>query len=142
MKLFLLWVDGYLIQLYRITGNPLADYFTGTFLLALIAALIGEATVMLLKRVNGSHIERLDRELEEKHTLSMDSKLSGDEEAYRSRNKEANDAFGMIFFNLFTFSAASLWAVFIVLAWMQTRFIQIQFPLPLSMPVFGDSVGP
>ena len=117
------------------------DFLLGTFLLALLAVCAGEGSVFVLRRVNRSHMERLDRELAEKFELSIESKRSGDEEEYRQRNKEANDAFGRIFFNMFTFSAASLWAVFIVLAWMQTRFIQIEFPLPLSVPVFGESVG-
>lgn len=133
--------DGYLIQLYRITGNPLVDYFIGTSLLALVSVLVGETTVLLLKKVNGFHLERLDSELKYKFELSVESKRSGDEAGYRQLNKEANDAFGRVFFNMFTFSAASLWSVFVVLAWMQTRFMQIEFPLPLSMPVFGESVG-
>jgi hypothetical protein len=137
----LIFIDGYLIHLYRITGNPLLDYFMGTFLLALISALAGEATVTLLGRVNRSHMERLDRELAEKHGLSMEAKLSGDEGGYRRLNREANDAFGRVFFNMFTFSAASLWAVFIALAWMQTRFMRIEFPLPFSIPLMGESAG-
>ena len=96
--------------------------------------------MFVLRRVNRSHMERLDRELELKHELSLESKRSGDEEEYRRLNRDANDAFGRIFFNMFTFSAASLWAVFMVLAWMQTRFMKVEFPLPLSVPVFGDSV--
>lgn len=131
------WLDGLVIPLYRITDNPLLDYFIGTAMLAVMSVLIGEATALLLKRVNRRHIERLDRELSVKYELSMASKLSGDEDAYRSLNREANDAFGRVFFNMFTFSAALLWPVFFVLAWMQARFIDIEFPLP----VLGGSVG-
>lgn len=141
MDTLILLADRYVIELYRITGNPFMDYFIGTFLLAVISVLVGEATVMLLRRVNGFHIERLDRELNEKHELSMQSKLSGDENEYRILNREANDAFGRVFFNIFTFSAASLWAVFIVLAWMQTRFMEVEFPLPFKLPLLGESVG-
>ncbi len=42
---------------------------------------------------------------------------------------------------MFTISAAMLWSVFIALAWMQTRFMNIEFPLPLKLPVLGGSVG-
>jgi hypothetical protein len=141
MDKLLLWLDGYAIPLYRMTGNAIVDYFMGTFLLAVISVLVGETTVMLLRRANKFHLERLDRELKEKFELSMESKRSGDEGEYRRLNREANDAFGRVFFNMFTFSAASLWAVFIVLAWMQTRFMQIEFPLPVALPVLGESVG-
>jgi len=67
----------------------------------------------------------------------MKSRHSGDEESYRSMNRQANEAFGKVFFNMFTFSAASLWAVFFVLAWMQTRFMDIEF----FVPGFGVSFG-
>ena len=109
--------------------------------MAVISVLAGEATVLLLKRVNRVHLERLDTELKGKYEQSMGSKLSGDDEAYRNENREANDAFGKVFFNMFTLSAASLWPVFIVLAWMQTRFMKIDFPLPVHLPLFGRSVG-
>ena len=133
----LLLFDRYFIELYRVTGNPLADYFIGTFMLAVITVLIGDATVMILKRVNRRHIEHLDNELSQKHRLSLEAKLSGDEISYRDLNREANDAFGRVFFNMFTFSAASLWSVFVVLAWMQTRFMSIEF----RMPILNSSVG-
>ena len=119
------------------TGNPLVDYFLGTFLLAAASVLIGEATVTILRRVNKRHMERLDAELALKHEASMKYRQSGDDEAYRNLNREANDAFGRVFFNLFTFSAASLWFAFFVLAWMQTRFISLEFRVPLV----GITVG-
>jgi hypothetical protein len=106
-----------------------------------MASLAGEASAMLLRWVNGSHMARLDAELAEKHERSMSSKHAGDEGDFRRLNREANDAFGRVFFNMFTFSAASLWAVFIVLAWMQTRFMAVEFPLPFALPVLGESVG-
>jgi len=119
------------------TGSPLVDYFLGTFILAAISVLIGEATLSILRRVNKRHMERLDSELALKHEASMKYKQSGDDEAYRNLNRQANDAFGKVFFNMFTFSAASLWFAFFVLAWMQTRFIDIEFPFFRS----GWSVG-
>jgi len=137
MNSLILWADGYVIELYRITGNPIVDYLIGTFLLAVISVLIGEATLSLLKSVNKRHIEHLDDELAQKYELSMKSRHSGDEESYRCMNRQANEAFGKVFFNMFTFSAASLWAVFFVMAWMQTRFIDIEFFVPGFEVSFG-----
>jgi len=141
MDALALWADRYLIELYRMTGHPLADYFIGTFVLAIFSVLIGEATVSLLRRVNRRHITRLDGELAAKHELSLAAKRSGDEESYRALNREANDAFGRVFFNMFTFSAASLWSAFMALAWMQTRFMDVEFPVAAWLPLLGNTVG-
>ncbi len=141
MDSLLLLLDRHLILLYRVTGNPLLDYLTGTFLLALASAAMGEVSALVLRKANRSHIEKLDRELSEKHSLSLLAKREGDNAAYKHLNRDANDAFGRVFFNMFTFSAASLWPVFFVLAWMQFRFIGIEFPLPFSFPLLGESVG-
>jgi hypothetical protein len=141
MDSLILFLDTYVIQLYRIVGNPVVDYFLGTFSLALLSVLVGEASVFILRAVNKSHMERLEREMSEKHSLSLQARKSGDKALYRALNREANDAFGKVFFNMFTFSAASLWSAFFVLAWMQYRFIDVRFPLPFRMPLLGESVG-
>jgi hypothetical protein len=141
MDSIIVFLDGLFIPLYRITGNALTDFFAGTFLLALMSVAVGEVSVLILRRVNRKHMERLDREMSEKHSLSLLAKQKGDDDAYRHMNREANDAFGRVFFNMFTFSAASLWFVFFVLAWMQFRFIGIEFPIPVQLPLFGSSVG-
>jgi hypothetical protein len=86
-------------------------------------------------------MEKLDREMSEKHLHSLKARSSGDDALYGELNREANEAFGKVFFNMFTFSAASLWSVFFVLAWMQYRFIDVRFPLPFRVPLLGESVG-
>ena len=134
-------IDGLLIALYRISGNPIADFFTGTLLLAAFSVAVGELTMRLLMRVNRSHMQRLDKELAQKHELSVQAAQAGDGTAYRHINREANDAFGRVFFNMFTFSAASLWPAFLALAWMQTRFMSIEFPVAFSIPFLGNRVS-
>ena len=141
MNNFIYWVDSHLILIYRITGIPMADFLLGTLVLALLSVAIGEISVLLLRRVNRSHMHRLDKELQIKHEQSIEAKRAGDEGSYRILNREANDAFGRVFFNMFTFSAASLWAVFLALGWMQMRFREIEFPIPVQLPVLGDTVG-
>jgi hypothetical protein len=123
------------------TDIPPADYFIGTFILALLSVLVGEGTVLILKKVNSSHMEGLDRTLSEKHELSMQAARHGKKSLYRQLNREANEAFGKVFFNMFTFSAASLWFVFFVLAWMQSRFNDVWLPFPFQIPVMGGSAG-
>jgi len=124
-------IDSILICLYRITGNPVHDYYLGTFLLALLTVLIGEFTISLVFRANRRHLEKLDSRYEDLNRLSAEALKRGDKEGYKAINKEGNEAFGQLFFNKFGLSAASLWPCFFALAWMQERFSDIGLPLPL-----------
>ncbi len=42
MPVFFLWLDPYLIRLYRLTGQAYADFFLGTLALAFLAVILGE----------------------------------------------------------------------------------------------------
>ncbi|MEW6664020.1 MAG: hypothetical protein AB1512_02210 [Thermodesulfobacteriota bacterium] len=122
--------DPILIELYRLTGFPLADYYLGTFLLAFLTVLVGEFTISLVFKVNRGHLDKLNARVEKMKRLSEEALSLGDEESYRAVNKEGNDAFGQLFFNKFGLSAASLWPIFFTLAWMQERFSEIGLPVP------------
>jgi hypothetical protein len=122
--------DTILISLYRLTGNPLWDYFIGTFLLALLSVLVGQATAFMVLSANRNHLENLDGRFATLNRLTASAMEMGDKQSYKSLNKEANDAYGQVFFNRFGLSAASLWPVFFALAWMQEHFAQILIPIP------------
>lgn len=136
------FIDSVLICLYRITGDPFLDYFLGTFFLSFLAVVVGEFTISLGFKANRSYLSRLNDDMEKMSRLSMEAQRLGDEEGYKACNKEGNEVFGRLFFHRFGLAAASLWPIFLVLAWMQTRFYGIDFPLawPLSV-VFRDGVG-
>jgi len=123
-------VDFILIYLYRVTGNPLADYYLGTFLLAFLSVLVGEFTISIVFKVNKRHLDKLNVKVEKMKRLSEEALRLGDQASYTAINKEGNDAFGHLFFNKFGLSAASLWPIFIALGWMQGRFAEIGLPLP------------
>jgi hypothetical protein len=123
-------IDALLINLYRLTGSPLWNYFIGTFLLALVSVLIGQATLSLVYRANRKHLERLATDTEKLNELSLDAMEMGDRKNYKAINKEASDSYGQLFFNRFGLSAASLWPAFFALAWMQERFARITIPVP------------
>jgi hypothetical protein len=125
-------LDVILISLYRITGNPVADYFIGTFLLAVLSVMVGQVTVALVYRVNRRHLEKLDRRAVELNRLSSKALEIGDEKSYKACNKEANESFGHSFFGKFGLSAASFWPAFFALAWMQERFSDVGIPLPMT----------
>ncbi|MCL6478941.1 MAG: hypothetical protein K6T65_11070 [Peptococcaceae bacterium] len=122
-------LDGFLISLYRLTGWPVLDYFTGTFLLAMITIIIGDFTTSLVFRANRGYYTRLNSRLGELHQLSMAALRLKEKSEYKAVNREANDTFGLLFFSMFGLSASYLWPAFFALAWMQTRFGDIRFPL-------------
>jgi hypothetical protein len=128
-----LWesLDPFLIALYRVAGEPVSGFFLGTFLLAAICTLLGEFTVVLVVRANASRWQRLSRQSIEWNRLSGQALSHGDEASYRACNKQANDAWGQLFFSRFGLTAASLWPLFLALGWLQFRFSEIEIPVPL-----------
>jgi hypothetical protein len=55
------YFDPYLLVLYKITGVAGLDGLIGTFLVALLANVIGEFTISIAFRVNRGHLDRLNR---------------------------------------------------------------------------------
>lgn len=122
-------LDSILIHLYHITGWAVPDYFIGTFVLAMITVIIGDFTTSLVYRVNKGYYTHLNGRLKELHELSMTALKFKEKSNYKAVNREANDTFGLLFFGMFGLSASYLWPAFFALAWMQTRFGGIRFPL-------------
>jgi hypothetical protein len=132
-----LFLDPYLIWLYRITGHARIDFILGTFTLALMAVIIGELNIALAYLVARRRIERVTDEAVRYQNLSFEALTAGDKGAYRAANRLANDAFGHSFFMQIALSAAFLWPAGFVLAWMSHRFWDLEFPLPFIPYSFG-----
>ena len=137
-----LQADRFLIAFYRITGDSLVDYFIGTMILAFICVAIGELSVSLAIRFNKRYLDSMAREMKEKEMLALQARGAGDKAGYKALNKEATDIWGKHFFTMVAYSAGILWPIPFALAWMQTRFADVEFDLafPLSL-IFGKSVG-
>lgn len=127
----LTFIDPVLIAPYRWFDNPLLGWWVGTFVVAVWAVLIGEATVALAVRVNRRQIDQNSEETLYYHEQSMAAKKSGDEGAYKGINKLANEAFGKSFFLLMATGMASLWPAFFAAAWLNLRFSELTFRLPV-----------
>ena len=130
MHPFFLWLDPYLIWFYRLTGYAPADFIIGTFVLALIAVIIGECTISVAYLLARKRIEKVTDETIRYQNLSIDALTSGDKGAYQAANELANDAFGHSFFMQIALSAAFLWPICFALAWMSQRFEELEFPVP------------
>ena len=126
-----------MIWWYRLPDNAYAGFFLGTFVLALICVIIGDVTLALAVRLVGKRLENLSAESLKYQDLSIEAAKAGDKASYKAANKLANEAFGMSFFSQMAVSMARLWPLPFALAWMQTRFTEVEFPLPF----IGLSLG-
>jgi len=123
-------LDPYLLLLYGFTGVEVLDGLIGTVLVALLTTIIGEFTTYIGLRVNGKHLDKLQSDLKKYGDLSKIAMEKGDEPSYKALNRQANDAFGKVFFNRFGLSAASLWPAFFALDWLQHQFMASGIPIP------------
>lgn len=110
-------------------------------MLALWATLLGRLTMALVMRVNLRHVQEGLAETSLRHTQSMNALKAGDKESYKAINKLANEAYGKTFFLQVAMAAASLWPIPLALGWLQLRFSDVRFPLPLEIPFVSDGVG-
>jgi hypothetical protein len=124
------YVDPHLLALYGLTGIHALDGLIGTFLLSLVVVVIGEFTISLVFRVNRKHLDKLNSNLKKYSDLSQEALRRGDEASYKALNRQANDAYGHVFFNKFGLSAAALWPIFFALDWMQPHFAETGIAVP------------
>ena len=122
-------VDPYIIWFYRITGYTFADFLIGTFVLGMIAVILGEFTISLAYLANRRHIEKQTGEVVRFQNLSIDAIEAHNKQAYSAANKIANEAFGKSFFMQIALSTAFLWTIPLALGWMQYRFHDLEFRL-------------
>ena len=137
----LIYIDSFLIWFYRIHETPIVGYFVGTSWLALLCVILGQITMYAALGFNKKRINQDSQEMIRMHNLSVYALLAKDKRAYKACNREANDAFGKYFFAQIALGISSLWPIPFALGWMQTRFMNVDFALPLRIPLIGDSVG-
>jgi hypothetical protein len=123
-------MDPFLIWFYRLTHHSWLNFFLGTFILALMAVIVGELTISLVFLAARKRIEKSTGEAVRFQNMSIDALGARDKQAYTAANKLANDAFGHTFFQQIAMSAAFLWPIPFVLAWMQYRFLKVDFLIP------------
>jgi hypothetical protein len=131
------YIDPLIIWLYRITGYTFVDFLIGTFVLAMIALVIGEFTISLAFLANRREIEKYSDEAVRFQNISVDAIEAGNKKIYKAANKVANEAFGKSFFQQIALSTGFLWPIPFALGWMQYRFADVDFRV-----IFTDfSVG-
>ncbi len=123
-------LDPYLIWCYRLTGQAGWNFLIGTMMMAVLALLAGELTSFLASLLVRRHYEQIAGEAKKYQDLAMEALRAGDRPAYEAANKLANEFFSKSFYLQLASSAAFFWPVAFVLAWMQYRFLGLEFPLP------------
>ncbi len=117
------------------------DFYIGMVCLSFLGVIVGEITISLALRFNQSHLDQLNHDITHRETLSRQAYYSGDRYSFKALNKAANDAWGKHFFTMAAYSAGMLWPVPFMMAWMNTRFKDIDFILPLPMSwIFGETI--
>lgn len=138
MEELLVWLDPFFVLPYRLVGQPEAAYFLGTATLALMAALIGIATLRMAQRMHRKRLKKLQDDMRHYHELSESALQNSGKEAFKAVNRQGHEAFGYYFSLSNALFVASLWPVPIMLAWMKLRFGLISPELPFSLPLFGN----
>ena len=124
-------IDSFLMWFFRFPSSPVTGYFIGVLVLAIMSVLIGELSVAMAYRLNRVLISDTVHDMDHFQNLSIQALKVRDKAAFRACNSIANDAYGKSFFSMVTLSAASLWPVFLALGWLQFRFSEVTFPMPL-----------
>lgn len=131
MPPFFLWLDPFLVWFFRLTAEPVVNFFLGTTIMAILALTLGKIGAALVLAAGRHHTQKLTDEAKRYHDLSIAALKAGERSTYEAANKLANEAFGKSFFLGVAQSAGFLWPVGLILAWMQYRFFGLAFPIPL-----------
>ena len=132
-----LWLDPYLITLFRFSGVALLDFLVGTFLLGLLAVIVGSVSSFLAAQANGKFVQETTDEMKRYERLSVKAAQAGDLGAFHAANKLSNEAFGRSFFQGAAVSTAFIWPVFFALDWMRFRFSAVDFPVLFTTMSIG-----
>ncbi|MGD9331338.1 MAG: hypothetical protein PVJ53_08500 [Desulfobacterales bacterium] len=132
--------DAILIFFFRLLDNPMLGYLVGIAVLALLCTVIGDLTIALAFRLNGAFFRRDNQELVRMQNKSLLALQARDKASYQACNEVANESFGKVFFSQMALGASSLWPVPFALQWLDGRFADVVFLLPMA---FGErtSVG-
>lgn len=138
MEQLLVWLDPFFVLPYRLVPQPEAAYFLGTATLALLAGLIGIATLRMAQHMHRKRLKQLKDDMRRYHELGEIALQNEGKETFKAVNRQGHEAFGYYFSLSNALFVASLWPVPIMLAWMHLRFGMVSPVLPFALPLFGN----
>lgn len=125
-----LHLDAALIAPFRLVETPIAGFYLGCGVLALISVLAGSFSHWAALAANARRLMGENRQMVRMHNLSFHALAAKEKDAFKAANKEANDAFGKYFFAQIALSASFLWPVPFAMGWLNSRFSDVPFGLP------------
>ena len=126
-------IDAGLMYFFRLAENPMLGYLVGIAVLAALCAVVGDLTIALAFRLNGRFFNRDNRELVQMQNKSLLALQARDKESYQACNTVANESFGKVFLSQMALGASSLWPVPFALQWLNGRFADVAFLLPIPL---------
>lgn len=128
---FYQFLDPLLLWVFRLPVHAYLGFGLGLLWLALIATVVGELCMAGIYFLNRRHLSEQSQDMVHHFNLSLKALAHKDKASYTACNDLANEAFGKSFFSGITLFASSIWPAFFALGWLDYRFSQIAFPLPL-----------
>ncbi len=126
-----LFLDPFLIWAFRLPVHSYVGFAFGLVWLALLATVIGELCMAGIYFLNRKYLAAQSQDMVRNFNLSLKALAHKDKESYKACNDLANEAFGKNFFTGITLFASSIWPAFFALGWLDYRFANLEFPLPL-----------
>ncbi len=124
-------LDPFFIFMFRLPGNAYVGFALGLIWLAFLVTLLGELTMAGVYLLNKKYFLAHKREMVSHLNLSLKALAAKDKQSYSACNTIANEAFGKNFFSGIALFASSLWPVPFALGWLEFRFGNVDFSLPL-----------
>lgn len=140
LRTFLVGLDPYIIWAFRLVDEPWSGFFCGLLFINLVCVLLGDASSLLVRRMNRKVYGRYRDDMVRHHNLSVEALKNSDKAAYKAVNKQAHEAFGKYFFSQAGAFTLSIWPLPFALAWMELRFGGLPLTLPFSLPGVGENV--
>lgn len=131
------FLDPFLIWVFRLPGDAVAGFGLGILWLTLLATVVGELSLAGVYFLNRRFLIAQSQDMVRNFNLSLKALAAKDKASYTACNDLANEAFGKNFFTGITLFASSLWPAFFALGWLDHRFGNVDFALPLV----HESVG-
>jgi hypothetical protein len=134
-------IDAFLIAPFRWTDSAEAGFLLGTAILAIECVLLGRLSLFCVDWVQGRTGQKYEEEAARRQDLSLQALAEKNKAAYLAQNQMAQEAYGKSLAMAVGRLSASLWPVFMALAWMNIRFRDAPFPLPGWLPVGQSGVS-
>jgi hypothetical protein len=138
---FFFTIDALLIAPFRWADSAEAGFLLGTAVLSIECVFAGRLSLFLIQWVNRRIARKYEQEAARRQDLSLQALTEKNKAVYLAQNQMAQEAYGKSLAMAVGRMGASLWPVFMALAWMNMRFSDAPFPLPKWLPLGETGVS-